>query len=118
MEHYMIIATLAAISLGCLNFMLDLANREGQSGMRIVYLMGSGSWVFALVYHMIDVCKHKQIYGIWWSKEQSPYFNNGLFDWYLGMFVALRAVLNVARVVIGNMAIEKIVNAGVQPSMI
>lgn len=112
-------ATLAAVSLGGMNFLLDLANREGNSGVRIVYLMGTGSWVFALVYHMIDVCKHRQIYGIWWSKEQSPYYNcGGFLDKYLVLWVTIRAVLSVARVVIGNMAIETSVKAGIQPSII
>ena len=83
--------------------------------MRIVYLVGTGSWIFSVIYHLIDVWNHKKSQGTWWSKEESPYFKriSGTLDWFLVMCVVARAILSVGLVITVNKAIESSVEAGI-----
>ena len=55
----MAMASMSAISLGGYLFLLELANREGKPGMRIVYLIGTASLLFSIVYNIIDIWNHK-----------------------------------------------------------
>ncbi|CDW78595.1 UNKNOWN [Stylonychia lemnae] len=117
-KYYLFGGAMAGIFFGLQNYLLYLAV-DGAMEMRLAYLIPSMNFVFFIVYHAYFAIQLKMSKGVFWSSEDSLYYNNEKkFDLKLALIVIGRSLNQILSTLILYYIFETSILSGINSSII
>lgn len=95
----LVFALFAGLSFALNNFLTDYSVQQVQS-LSATFITGFPFVVITIIFHATKAISLYSRKGVFFCKEESPYYREGVFDWYILKILVIRAFFSLAGIFI------------------